>query len=163
MKKITLIILAMITMSCNSQKFSDKALSTTLLSLEDKQVSFQDILKKHIGKTLVIEVWAGWCGDCIKNMPNLKKLQSNHPNVDFLFISMDKTSEKWKVAVEKHELVGDHFMANEGMKGVFGTAMDIDWIPRYIILNKKGEIELLRAIETDFDKVNETLLELEKK
>jgi thiol-disulfide isomerase/thioredoxin len=161
MKNIILIFLAIISMSCNSKKFSDKALATTLLSENNKQIAFNEILKKHIGHIVLIEVWAGWCSDCVKNMPNLKKLQANHPTVDFLFISMDKTSDKWKEAIAKHEIVGDHFMANDGMKGFFGTAMGIDWIPRYIILNKKGEIELLRAIETDFDKVNETLSRLE--
>lgn len=152
----------MISISCNSQKFSDKALATTLLSLDGSQISFQDILKKHDSKTVLIEVWASWCGDCVKNMPNLKKLQANNPSVDYLFLSMDKTADKWKEGIEKHDLKGDHFMANDGMKGIFGKALDIDWIPRYIILNKSGEIVLLRAIETDFDKVNETLLELEK-
>ena len=147
--------------SCNNN-FSDKALSTTLLSLDGNQISFQKILKKHEGKTVLIEVWAAWCGDCVKNMPNLKKLQANHPNVDYLFLSMDKTADKWKEGIKKHELAGDHFMANDGMKGIFGTAMDIDWIPRYIIINKKGEIVLLRAIETNFDKVDEKLKELEK-
>lgn len=152
----------MISISCNSQKFSDKALTTTLLSLDGSQISFQDILKRHDSKTVLIEVWASWCGDCVKNMPNLKKLQANNPSVDYLFLSMDKTADKWKEGIEKHDLKGDHFMANDGMKGIFGKALDIDWIPRYIILNKSGEIVLLRAIETDFDKVNETLLELEK-
>ena len=152
----------MISISCNSQKFSDKALATTLLSLDGSQISFQDILKRHDSKTVLIEVWASWCGDCVKNMPNLKKLQANNPSVDYLFLSMDKTADKWKEGIEKHDLKGDHFMANDGMKGIFGKALDIDWIPRYIILNKSGEIVLLRAIETDFDKVNETLLELEK-
>ncbi len=161
MKKTILIFLAIISMSCNSQKFSDKALTTTLLSQDGSQVAFKDILEKHKGKTVLIEVWASWCGDCVKNMPNLRKLQANHPNVDYLFLSMDKTGDKWKDGIVKHELKGDHFMANDGMKGVFGKAMDIDWIPRYIVLNKSGEIVLLRAIETDFEKVNETLKSLE--
>ena len=161
MKYITLLLIATLMISCQPKQFSEKALSTTLLTLDDNQISFNEILKKHQGKTVVIEVWASWCGDCVKNMPNLKKLQALHPNVDYLFLSMDKTADKWKEGIAKHELKGDHFMANDGMKGIFGTAMDIDWIPRYIIINKTGEIALLRAIETDFDKVNETLKSLE--
>lgn len=161
MKNSILIILALITMSCNSQKFSEKALTTTLLTLDGNQVAFQDILKKHEGKTVLIEVWASWCGDCIKNMTNLKKIQANHTNVDYLFLSMDKTADKWKEGIEKHDLKGEHFMANDGMKGVFGKSIDLDWIPRYIIIDKTGKIITYRAIETDFDKVNETLKSLE--
>ena len=53
-------------------------------------------------------------------------------------------------------------MMNDGMKGVFGKAIDLDWIPRYIIVDKTGKIVLYRAIETDFDKINETLKSLKQ-
>ena len=130
------------------------------MSFNGAQVPFKEILKKHKGKNLVIEVWASWCGDCVKAMPKLKELQANNPDVAYVFISMDKTVDKWKAGIEKHEMKGDNFMANDQMKGVFAKAIDVDWIPRYIILDKKGKIVLYRAIETDFDKINETLKNL---
>ena len=80
--------------------------------------------------------------------------------MDYVFISMDKAADKWKTGIEKHALEGDHYMANDQMEGVFGTAIDLDWIPRYIILDKTGKIVLYRAIETDFDLINETLNDL---
>ena len=109
---------------------------------------------------MVIEVWASWCGDCVKAMPKIKELQANNPDVAYVFISMDKTVENWKKGIAKHELKGDQFMANDQMKGVFAKAIDLDWIPRYIILDKKGKIVLYRAIETDFDQINATLKSL---
>ena len=164
MKRIIALLIAFATFSCTSNaqktKFSEEALSETLLATDGSQVAFKDILKKHKGKTLVIEVWASWCGDCVKAMPKLKELQANNPDVAYVFISMDKTVDKWKAGIEKHEMKGDNFMANDQMKGVFAKAIDVDWIPRYIILDKKGKIVLYRAIETDFDKINETLKEL---
>lgn len=163
MKKIIVLLIAFATFSCsNAQKtsFSKEALSETLLATDGSQVPFQDILKKYEGKTLVIEIWASWCGDCVKAMPKIKELQANNPEVAYLFISMDKTADKWKTGIEKHELKGDHFMANDQMKGVFGKAIDLDWIPRYIIINKKGEIVRYRAIETDFATIDETLKSL---
>ena len=164
MKKIFALFIAFVAISCtNAQQktaFSKEALSETLLSTDGNQVAFKDILKKYKGKTLVIEVWASWCGDCVKAMPKIKELQANNPNVAYLFISMDKAADKWKRGIEKHELKGQHFMANDQMKGVFGKAIDLDWIPRYIIIDKKGKIVLYRAIETDFDKINETLKKL---
>jgi hypothetical protein len=56
--------------------------------------------------------------------------------------------------IEKHELRRS-FMANDQMKGVFAKAIDVDWIPRYIIEIKL--VKLFYSIETDFDKINETL------
>lgn len=161
MKKIiTSIILAFATISCtNAQKteFSKEALSETLLTVYGKQIAFKDILNNYKGKTLVIEVWASWCGDCVKAMPKIKELQTNNPDVSYLFISMDKTPDKWLGGIKKHELNGDHYMANDQMKGVFAKAIDVDWIPRYIIVDNTGKIVLYRAIETDFDKINDTL------
>ncbi|MDX6181582.1 TlpA disulfide reductase family protein [Flavobacterium sp. Fl-77] len=163
MKQIALLLFAVITFSCSqAQKtnFSKEALSQKLLATDDSQVTFKNILKKYKGKTLVIEVWASWCGDCVKAMPKVKELQASHPEASYLFLSADKTADKWKIGIEKHELKGDHFMMNDGMKGVFGKAIDLDWIPRYIIVDKTGKIVLYRAIETDFDKINETLSSL---
>ncbi len=164
MKKIFALFIAFIAISCtNAQQkttFSKEALSETLLSTNGSQVAFKNILKKYKGKTLVVEVWASWCGDCVKAMPKIKELQANNPDVAYVFISMDKAADKWKIGIEKHELKGEHFMANDQMKGVFGKAIDLDWIPRYIIIDKKGKIVLYRAIETDFDKINETLKKL---
>nr|WP_315152233.1 TlpA disulfide reductase family protein [uncultured Flavobacterium sp.] len=163
MKKIIALFIAFASFSCTqAQKttFSSVALNEKLLATNESQVAFKDVFKKHKGKIVVIEVWASWCGDCVKAMPKLKELQANHPNVDYVFISMDKTADKWKAGIEKHDIKGDHYMANDQMKGVFGKAIDLDWIPRYIIINKKGEIVRYRAIETDFATIDETLKSL---
>jgi thiol-disulfide isomerase/thioredoxin len=40
---------------------------------------------------MVIEMWASWCKDCEKQCQN-KELQANNPDVDYVFISMDKTA-----------------------------------------------------------------------
>lgn len=164
MKQIALILIAFITFSCSqAQKttFSKEALSEKLLGTDNSQTAFKNILKKYKGKTLLIEVWASWCGDCVKAMPKLKELQANNPDVSYLFISADKTADKWKAGIEKHELnKGDHYMMNDGMKGLFGKAIDLDWIPRYIVVDKTGKIVLYRAIETDFEKINTTLQSL---
>ena len=163
MKQLVILLIAFATFSsARAQKtnFSKEALSEKLLATNESQVAFKNILKKYKGKPLVIEVWASWCGDCVKAMPKVKELQANNPNVSYLFLSADKTADKWKIGIEKHELKGDHYMMNDGMKGVFGKAIDLDWIPRYIIVDKTGKIVLYRAIETDFDKINETLKSL---
>jgi thiol-disulfide isomerase/thioredoxin len=163
MKKIAFLIIAFATFSCTqAQKteFSKQALSETLLTTAGKQISFQNIIKSHKGQTTVIEVWASWCGDCVKAMPKIKELQEKNRNVSFVFLSMDKTVDKWKEGIQKHELKGDHYMANDGMKGIFGQAIDLDWVPRYIIIDETGKLILYRAIETDFAVINETLKSL---
>jgi thiol-disulfide isomerase/thioredoxin len=157
------LIIAIATFACsNAQKeFSKESLGKKLITLDNKEISFNEILEKHKGKVTVIEVWASWCGDCVKAMPKVKEMQANNPNVDYVFISMDKAFEKWQGGIDKHQLKGDHYWATDGMKGEFGKSISLDWIPRYIVLDKKGRIEIFRAIETDFDKINEQLKKLQ--
>jgi thiol-disulfide isomerase/thioredoxin len=76
MKKIIALLVGFLA-SCSNSKtekttFSKEALSETLLATDGSQVAFQDILKKHEGKTMVIEMWASWCKDCVKAMPKIK-------------------------------------------------------------------------------------------
>jgi thiol-disulfide isomerase/thioredoxin len=146
-------------MSCAQKKFSKESLAYELTTVDNGKATFKSILNNHKGKKVVIEVWAGWCSDCIKAMPKVKELQATNPNVDFVFISMDKSFDKWKEAITKHDLKGDLYWVNDEkmMKGAFGKSIELDWIPRYIVLNEKGKIELFRAIETDFEKINTAL------
>lgn len=163
MKKTFGLLFIFTLLNCsNAQKkaFSKEALSEKLLATDGNQVAFETILKNHKGATVVIEIWASWCGDCVQAIPQTKELQTNNPEVDFVFISMDKTANQWKNGIKKHQLVGDHFMANDQMKGVFAKNIDLDWIPRYIIIDKTGKIALYRAVESDLEKINALLQEL---
>ena len=163
MKKIaTLFGIVLTAISCSNaqeKQFSEEALQGKLTTTEGEVVSFERILEENKGKTLVIEVWASWCGDCIKAMPKLKKLQANNPDVSYVFISADKAMDKWKEGIAKHELQGSHYWIDDkdGMKGSFGKSIDLDWIPRYIVVDKTRKVVLYRAIETDFEKINNAL------
>ena len=166
MKKILTLFISLIILSCtNAQKtvFDMKALQSELKTLNGEQITFENSLKKHEGKILIIEIWASWCGDCVKAMPKIHELQTQHPDVDFLFISMDVSVDKWKKGIEKYDLKGDHLLSKEQMKGKFGKAIDLDWIPRYIIVDQTGKIALYKAIETDFELINQTINELKNK
>lgn len=159
-KLLCLLVTVVLNLSCsNAQQteFSPEALSYTMVTTEGAQMVFKDVLKKYEGKTIVIEVWASWCSDCVKNMPKIKELQANNPDLAYVFLSVDKTPEAWKKGIEKHEIKGEHYLISDGMKGVFGKAINLNWIPRYIIVDKKGKIALFKAIETDFETINATI------
>lgn len=165
MKKIlNLLVLIVITSCSNAQKteFSKPALESSLRTPDATVITFENSLKKHKGKVLLIEVWATWCGDCVKAMPKVHELQTKHPEIDYLFISMDKAEDKWKKGIKKYDLKGEHLLAKDQMKGDFAKAIDLNWIPRYIIVDKTGKIALYKAIETDFELINKTLEELNK-
>jgi thiol-disulfide isomerase/thioredoxin len=160
MKKIiaSLAVLFSLT-SCQAQEteFSKESLESKLTTIDNKAIPFEEILKQNHGKTVVIEVWASWCSDCVKSMPEVKELKDRFPDVAFVNLSCDKTFDAWKNGIEKHEVTGENYLIKDGMKGEFGASIKLDWIPRFIVINKEGKIVLFRAIEKDFDKIIESI------
>lgn len=159
-KLFALTALLISTMGCAQNEetnFRKEALSNAMVTVENEPIEFAEILKKYEGKTIVIDVWASWCSDCIKGMPKLKELQVKYPDAIYLFISMDKTYEAWKNGIEKYDVNGEHYLTSDGMKGVFGKSIDLNWIPRYMVVDKTGKIALYNVIEADDEKLIKTL------
>ena len=152
MKNIFLIFLLVTTLlSCQNRdetQFSQSALNDEFVTLNGDSILFKNILETHQGKTVFIDVWASWCKDCLVSLPSVKALQAKHPEVDFVYLSLDKTEKAWKKGIEKLEIKGDHYFMQSGWKGAMGTFLDLDWIPRYMIIDKQGTIKVFKAIKT---------------
>ena len=136
-------------------EFSEEALQDLFVDINGNEVTFSSILEKHQGKTILIDIWASWCKDCIKGMPKLKELQANNKDVQFIFLSLDKALDKWKKGIKKLKIEeGDHYFIKAGWKGsAFCNSINLDWIPRYMIVDNEGKIALFKAIEADDNKL----------
>ncbi|NJM80067.1 MAG: TlpA family protein disulfide reductase [Flavobacterium sp.] len=155
---MTLIIIAFSISSCSNAQdteFKKEALENVMTTTENTSITFKEILEKYKGQTVVLDVWASWCGDCIKGMPKVKALQEQFPDATYLFISMDKKYEAWLKGIAKYKVKGEHYLTSDGMKGVFGKSIKLDWIPRYMVIDKDGKIALFKVIEADDDKLIE--------
>ena len=152
MKKILVLTLFFTTvLSCQSRvetQFSAEALNDEFITLEGNSILFKSILEKHEGNTVFIDVWASWCKDCLKGLPGVKELQANNPEVDFVYLSLDKSQVAWKKGIDRLQINGEHYFMQSGWKGAMGTFLDLDWIPRYMIIDKQGGIKVFKAIET---------------
>jgi len=167
MKKILLSLFVILSfISCTqAQKvsFEKEALSNVMMATDGSDITFEKILSENKGKIIVIDVWASWCADCIKGIPKVQELQEKNKDVVFIFLSMDKTYNNWIFSVEDQKLYGKHYLVSDGMKGVFGKSIDLDWIPRYMIVDQTGKIALYKAVEADDAKIAETLKKLKQK
>lgn len=130
------------------QSFSEEALEDMLIDLEGNQISFADVLSKHKGKKVMVDIWASWCGDCRRGLPGVQKIQKENKALDYLFLSLDKNTDDWKKGIEKFKIKGSHYFVKSGWKGPIGKAVELDWIPRYMVLDKSGSISLYKAVET---------------
>lgn len=163
MKKIKNIIVILITvnfLSCNFEhptQFSEAALSDVFITLEGDTIPFKTILETYKGKKIVVDVWASWCGDCIKGIPDEKALQKEFPEVVFLFLSEDRNVERWKKSIEKYNIEGEHYFMANGSKGAFKDFLNSNWIPRYLVIDKKSGIKLFKAKKVTDIRIKEAL------
>ena len=157
MRKLLLTFSVLLGLSaCQNERttFKPDALTETLEDTDGIEITFGAILDKHKGENILIDVWASWCPDCIKGMPKLQQLQADFPEMTYLFLSYDKTIENWKEGVAKYINHGENYRILSDWKGgKFKDAIDLDWIPRYILIDKTGNIALYRAIEADDEKL----------
>lgn len=152
MKQIAFLLLSIIFINCKppaDKQFSNEVLNAPIITSKGDEITFQKVLNTYKGKTVVIDVWASWCGDCIKGLPKLKEVQNNYPNVSYVFISLDKNQRAWKNGIKRFSIKGNHYYVNGGWKSIFAKNVDLDWIPRYIVINPEGNVVWYRAIHAD--------------
>jgi thiol-disulfide isomerase/thioredoxin len=162
MKKIIQIILICLgVITCQAQpeptQFSEEALSADFVNLEGGKKSLKSILEGYKGTTVLIDIWASWCRDCIVGLPDLKALQSQYTDVTYLFLSMDKTQKSWRKGIKKYDIAGDHYFMPSGWDGPFSDFVDLDWVPRYLVIDGESNIKLFRAITANDPKIKEHL------
>ena len=149
--KLNLIFLLLV-VSCSKTvrtQLSEEVLNESYIGLNGDSKSFRSILEAHQGKQIVIDIWASWCRDCIEGLPALRALQTDKSDAVYIFLSADRDLETWKRSIKKYDIQGEHYFMPKGTKGVLGAFVDIDWIPRYMIVDANGRIELFEAIEAD--------------
>lgn len=125
---------------------------------EGKPVKLSDLK----GKKVYIDVWATWCGPCIKEIPSLKELEKelHEEPIEFVSVSVDdaKDKEKWLKFIEKEELKGVQLMADGAFQSDVATSYNIKGIPRFLLIDPEGKIVSANAPRPSDPKVKEALL-----
>ena len=107
----------------------------TLNDLQGKPLALSSLR----GKYVVLDFWGSWCGWCIKGIPDMKKYYEKYKGkMEILGIDCRDTEEKWKAAVEKHELPWLH-VRNEGNPDV-SILYAIQGYPTKIVVDPEGKI-----------------------
>lgn len=124
-----------------------------ILTCDSTITSLEDAVKPFKGKVVYIDVWATWCGPCLKEFQYLPALKEKARNMDvvYLYISIDRPEErkKWEKTIAYHQLKGYHLLVNEKLgKSLYtelGNERQILSIPCFVIIDKTGKIAIRHA------------------
>ena len=88
-------------------------------------------LEDFKGRYVYIDVWATWCGPCKKEIPYLNAIEEklHDRNIEFVSISVDEKS-----------LTGIQLISDNGWETDFIKSYKISGIPRFILIDPKGNI-----------------------
>jgi len=91
------------------------------------------------GYYVYIDLWASWCGPCVKEVPHLqaleKELQNN--NVKFVSISLDKNECAWRNKMKALNMHGNQFLNCDNS---LAEALNVSSIPHFVIYDKEGKL-----------------------
>ncbi len=110
-------------------------------------------LKDLRGKYVYVDLWATWCGPCKAEIPFLKEVEKEYhdKNIEFVSISVDNgrgfkgnsmelAKEGWKNMIKEKELGGIQLMSDKDWKSDFVTGFNVRGIPRFILIDPKGNV-----------------------
>lgn len=128
--------------------------------------TFLEIFKAHKGKVIYVDFWASWCGPCRREMPASKTLHEKLKGEDvvFVYISIDERKGDWIKSMNAlgiKDLGENYHRAGSQMKD-FLNFFNLRSIPRYMIIDKEGQIYESDAAPPSYPEAEKTLRKLLK-
>lgn len=133
----------------------------SLYDLDGNKVTLKDFK----GKVVYIDFWASWCGPCRAQFPHAKALHERFSKKElkdlvFLYISLDKSEADWRKGLEQNQMEGFQTYSPANFNSEMANHFRINSIPRYMLVNKKGEVVDPNAKRPGMEGIYEDLIKL---
>ena len=101
-----------------------------------------ELIKKHPNKVHYIDFWATWCAPCMQELPFAEQIKTMFDKDDVVFVYLANRSGEtiWKKTIEERDIQGDYYMLTETQYSNMSKTFEINGIPHYVLIDKKGNI-----------------------
>lgn len=116
----------------------------------DKLNQFSEVAAALKGKVTYIDLWATWCSPCRAELQYALELHDalHQLGVQTVYLSIDNDNadKQWKEMAQRLPLRGINLRTNKALhKDINKTVPKFTGIPRYIILDKNGQVAVWDA------------------
>lgn len=95
------------------------------------------------GKYVLLDFWAGWCGPCRRENPNVVRLYNRYKADGFevFSVSLDRTKDRWVDAIAKDGLVWENHVSDlKYFQSAAAIQYKVNAIPFALLLDPEGRV-----------------------
>lgn len=123
----------------SEQREANPAPDFTVTDVNGKEIKLSD----YIGKPVVLNFWASWCGPCQMEMPDFEEVYKNyHDEIHFLMVNLtDGTQETVESATTFIKGKGYTFPVYYDTKQEAAYAYNVYSVPQTYFIDAEGNLE----------------------
>ncbi|WP_110689655.1 redoxin family protein [Salinicola endophyticus] len=125
--------------------------SIPLADLDGSPVVLPTVLQEA-DQPMVVNLWAGWCPPCRREMPMLEQAQRERGDVSFVFVNQGESVEVIKTFLQRESLTLDHLYRDPNM--TFGRKVGAVAMPTTLYYDADGQL-----VDTHFGELSRATLD----
>ena len=101
------------------------------------------------GKLVYVDVWATWCGPCVREIPHLLNLERDYHDKDivFLSVSVDDNKEAWEKMIDDYNMGGVQLIGDKGWQTAHAI-LRYKWHPQIYAFQQRRKYYFFNGSKT---------------